>query len=66
VEHLAILRAISAGDADAARQAMRQHLSASQERYRARLNGQQADYRPGRGITPRQDDQKQDQKRRSR
>jgi DNA-binding FadR family transcriptional regulator len=48
VEHLAILRAISAGDADAARAAMRHHLTASQQRYRARLNGQQAEYRFGR------------------
>lgn len=44
-EHLAILKAISAGDADAARQAMRRHLTASQRRYHARLNEQQADYR---------------------
>jgi DNA-binding FadR family transcriptional regulator len=36
-EHLQILRAISAQDATAAREAMRQHLSLSQERYRARL-----------------------------
>lgn len=36
-EHLAILNAISAGDAPAARDAMRAHLSASQERYRQRL-----------------------------
>lgn len=36
-EHLAILNAISAGDAPAARDAMRGHLSASQERYRQRL-----------------------------
>lgn len=36
-EHLAILNAISAGDASAARDAMRAHLSASQERYRQRL-----------------------------
>lgn len=43
-EHYTILQAISAGDADAARAAMRAHLSASQERYRKRLNGQQAEY----------------------
>lgn len=36
-EHLAILRAISAQDAQAAREAMRQHLSLSQQRYRNRL-----------------------------
>lgn len=36
-EHLAILQAISAQDADAAREAMRLHLSRSQERYRNRL-----------------------------
>jgi len=43
-EHYTILQAISAGDADAARAAMRAHLTASQERYHKRLNGQQADY----------------------
>lgn len=47
-EHLAILKAISAGDPDAARAAMRKHLSASQQRYRRRLNDQQADYIFGR------------------
>ncbi len=36
-EHRRILDAISTHDADAAREAMRQHLSRSQERYRARL-----------------------------
>jgi GntR family transcriptional repressor for pyruvate dehydrogenase complex len=41
-EHRAILRAISAGDPEAARQAMRQHLTASQERYYARLNEQKS------------------------
>ena len=51
VEHLAILRAISAGDEEGARQAMRQHLTASQQRYRLRLNGQQAEYRFGRSLT---------------
>jgi GntR family transcriptional repressor for pyruvate dehydrogenase complex len=39
-EHLAILKAISAQDAGAAREAMRQHLSLSQERYRQRLREQ--------------------------
>lgn len=39
-EHLAILTAISAQDAGAAREAMRQHLSLSQERYRQRLREQ--------------------------
>ena len=48
-EHLKVMRAISARDPDAARQAMREHLSASQERYYARLAEQQVDYRPGRG-----------------
>lgn len=43
-EHLAILQAITAGDPDAARSAMRTHLSASQQRYRARLDGRQDDY----------------------
>jgi GntR family transcriptional regulator, transcriptional repressor for pyruvate dehydrogenase complex len=47
-EHLVILRAISAGDPDAARASMRAHLSASQQRYRARLHDQQADYSFGR------------------
>jgi GntR family transcriptional regulator, transcriptional repressor for pyruvate dehydrogenase complex len=46
-EHLAILKAISASDADAARAAMRAHLTASQQRYRARLSGQQAEYLSG-------------------
>jgi GntR family transcriptional repressor for pyruvate dehydrogenase complex len=36
-EHRRILDAISARDADAAREAMRDHLSRSQDRYRARL-----------------------------
>ncbi|HEY0033762.1 MAG TPA: FadR/GntR family transcriptional regulator [Devosia sp.] len=36
-EHLRILQAISAQDAQGAREAMRQHLSLSQDRYRARL-----------------------------
>jgi GntR family transcriptional repressor for pyruvate dehydrogenase complex len=43
-EHLRILKAISAGDADAAREAMRAHLSAAQDRYRKRMISQQADY----------------------
>jgi len=47
-EHHAILRAISAGDADAARAAMRRHLMASQQRYRDRLAGQDM---PARGAS---------------
>lgn len=43
-EHMAIMRAISAGNPEAARQAMRQHLSNSQQRYYARLNEQQAGF----------------------
>ncbi|MGI2033260.1 FadR/GntR family transcriptional regulator [Rhizobium panacihumi] len=43
-EHLRILQAISAGDADAARDAMRAHLVAAKDRYRQRLSGQQANY----------------------
>ncbi|PLP55814.1 FadR family transcriptional regulator [Mesorhizobium loti] len=43
-EHLLILQAISAGDPDAARAAMRAHLLAAQDRYRQRLTTQQADY----------------------
>lgn len=43
-EHLAILKAISAGDAEAAREAMRAHLSAAQNRYRTRMAVQQAEY----------------------
>ena len=39
-EHFQILKAISAQDAEAAREAMRQHLSLSQERYRNRLREQ--------------------------
>ncbi len=46
-EHLAILNAISASDPQAARDAMRAHLSASQQRYRLRLSGQQAEYVAG-------------------
>ena len=39
-EHQQIVSAISAGDEDGARAAMRQHLRGSQERYRALLRGQ--------------------------
>lgn len=53
-EHYRILQAISAGDPDAARAAMRAHLAASQERYRVRLNGQQADY--VQSVAPRRAD----------
>ncbi|KEQ07764.1 FadR/GntR family transcriptional regulator [Pseudorhizobium pelagicum] len=51
-EHLAILKAISAGDADAARTAMRAHLMESQRRYHDRLTGQQADYQFGSNAAP--------------
>jgi GntR family transcriptional repressor for pyruvate dehydrogenase complex len=43
-EHLLILNAISAGDPQAARDAMRAHLVAAQNRYRTRLTSQQAEY----------------------
>ena len=43
-EHLAVLKAISAGDPQAARDAMRAHLIAAQHRYRNRLTTQQAEY----------------------
>lgn len=43
-EHLSVLNAICAGNAQAARDAMRAHLLAAQERYRNRLTSQQADY----------------------
>lgn len=43
-EHLAILKAISAGDPTAAREAMRAHLQAAQNRYRGRMAVQQAEY----------------------
>jgi len=43
-EHLAILNAISASDAAGARDAMRAHLSASQERYRERLRDRRTRY----------------------
>lgn len=52
-EHLAILEAIAAGDPAAARDAMRAHLSASQQRYRARLSGQQAEVVAGMAVLPR-------------
>ena len=51
-EHLAILKAISAGDADAARMAVRAHLMESQRRYHDRLTGQQADYQFGSNAAP--------------
>lgn len=41
-EHLVILNAIISGDAEAAREAMRTHLTASQQRYRERLHARQA------------------------
>jgi GntR family transcriptional repressor for pyruvate dehydrogenase complex len=43
-EHLVILNAISAGDGEAARTAMRHHLGSSQERYRSRLHERTAHY----------------------
>jgi GntR family transcriptional repressor for pyruvate dehydrogenase complex len=43
-EHLVILNAIAAGNPDAARDAMRAHLSRSQSRYRGRLNERTAHY----------------------
>jgi DNA-binding FadR family transcriptional regulator len=46
-EHLLVLKAISDGDAPAAREAMRTHLVAAQARYSDRLVGQQADYLAG-------------------
>ncbi len=49
-EHLAILKAISAGDPDMARQAMRDHLGASQKRYRDRLTGEQERYTTSRAA----------------
>lgn len=49
-EHLAILKAITAGDPDSARQAMRDHLGASQKRYRDRLNGEQERYTSTRAV----------------
>ena len=48
-EHLVILNAIQNGDPQAARDGMRAHLVASQERYRKRLSGQQAEYMSGMG-----------------
>ena len=52
-EHLIILTAIQNGDAQAARDGMRALLVASQERYRARLNGQKYEYMSGMGKTSR-------------
>jgi DNA-binding FadR family transcriptional regulator len=52
-EHMAILRAISAGDGAAARQAMRDHLGASQRRYRDRLDGEQERYTTARRSVAR-------------
>jgi DNA-binding FadR family transcriptional regulator len=46
-EHLAILQAVSAADADAARAAMRSHLANSQDRYRRRLRERTASYVEG-------------------
>ena len=43
-EHLIILNAISAGDPEAARLAMRAHLAASQQRYRERLRDRRTQY----------------------
>lgn len=43
-EHLLVLKAVIAGDAQAARDAMRAHLVAAQQRYRQRLTTQQTDY----------------------
>jgi DNA-binding FadR family transcriptional regulator len=43
-EHLLILKAISAGNPQAARDAMRAHLIAAQHRYRNRLTSEQAAY----------------------
>ncbi len=43
-EHLLVLNAISAGNPQAARDAMRAHLVAAQNRYRTRLTSQQAEY----------------------
>ncbi|MGW9229646.1 FadR/GntR family transcriptional regulator [Pseudorhizobium sp. NPDC055634] len=51
-EHLAILKAISAGDAEGARAAMRAHLTESQRRYHDRLADQQAEYRFGSAAKP--------------
>lgn len=53
-EHLAILKAISAGDANAAGAAMRDHLMKALQRYRDRLTDQQAEYRFG--LTARSPD----------
>jgi GntR family transcriptional repressor for pyruvate dehydrogenase complex len=47
-EHLSILKAISDGNVEASRDAMRAHLMAAQRRYRQRLVGQQESY----ALTP--------------
>ena len=52
-EHLVILKAIQKSDPQAARDGMRAHLVASQERYRARLSGQQNEYMSGMGKPSR-------------
>ncbi|TXR47698.1 FadR/GntR family transcriptional regulator [Phyllobacterium endophyticum] len=49
-EHLAILGAISAGDAETARNAMRLHLTASQKRYRERLQARQSFYKSASAV----------------
>ncbi|UXN61240.1 FadR/GntR family transcriptional regulator [Phyllobacterium zundukense] len=54
-EHLRVLKAISAGNADAARAAMRAHLQAARDRYRQRLSGQQAGYHQGTLAATRSD-----------
>jgi DNA-binding FadR family transcriptional regulator len=52
-EHLSVLNAICAGEPQAARDAMRAHLIAAQNRYRTRLSSQQADYLAARTqLTP--------------
>ena len=50
-EHLLILNAISGGNPQAARDAMRAHLIAAQNRYGSRLSGQQAEYLSAIGKT---------------
>ncbi|MGE7368435.1 FadR/GntR family transcriptional regulator [Neorhizobium sp. NPDC001467] len=49
-EHLAILTAISTSDAAAARDAMRAHLAASQQRYRRRLHEKRTRYLSGNDV----------------
>ena len=51
-EHLAILNAISAGDAEAARHAMRVHLTASQKRYLERLQARHGFHQSGSAKGP--------------